>query len=364
MALSIVDFFEREDRTVAKLVDETFWRLMEGSSDIDRQMPAKAYASAKMLLMKMKRGRPTIASIVAPEQEIPTTRMRMDLSEEYINKLKVGKQVVWTENYYELLHDLEKYSQQAGNSEIITAIKNNFFMTGVDMIPQLYEKVSVLAMSLITTGACDFTDPLSGFRYTLSYADKIVPALMPAALTTTARWTQPATANGLQNLYDHAKVYYDNFGMWPTEITMRWQTIRDLGNQVSTKQAALSKRGATGVLPADTDALWLEDEEIIALIKTRAKVSTVTIMDSMYSEEQADGSIVDRYFLPDNCYYFSFNGIIERATVPTVEKNFQAGVYVKTKELDDAPKRERTVAVAAFCPFAPDPRKLAARKVA
>lgn len=362
MALSIADFFNRETRSVTQLIDETFFRLMEGTSDLDRQMPATSYATTKLLMLRMTASKPTIASIVAPGQEIPIQRQRMTLSEETVGRCKVGKQYVWTETWYDQLRELDLYRQQANNSEIISKIEQAFFNVGVELIPSLFEKITVLAMQVATTGACDFVDPLSKAKFNLSYTDRT--SLILPALTTTARWNQAATANGLRNLYDHAKQYFDQFGQWPTEITMRWQMVRDLGDQTTTKAAALSKRGASGMTAADTDALFLTDEEIIDLIKGRTKCTTVTLVDGQYSEEQEDGTVLDKYYLADNTYYFSTNGFIERANVPTVEKDFQAGAYQKTTLLSDAPKRERTVAVANFVPFCPDPRKLAARKVA
>lgn len=361
--LSFVEFFEGTHRTksqAARIIDETFHKLMLGTADLDRQMPATSYADSDLLIMRMDKSKPTIASLVAPEAEIPVQRNRMQLSSERMGELKVGKQIVWKENDYKMLR---KLGMSDVSQEVRRAIETTIFQVGADMIPSLYEKATMLAIKIATSGQCVFTDPLTGVEVELSYSDLTDAALMPAALTGNARWNQPATATALTNLETHARAFYDKFGYYLPEITMRDHSLQDMKAQTSVRRALLARRGATQI---DTDVindLYLEDAEVIELIKQRTKATTVTIVDSMYSEEQADGSVVDKYFLDDNTYYFSEPRFIERAFVPTVEKNFAPGIYTRTREINDAPRVERTVAVGAFVPFAADARKLAARKV-
>ena len=76
-----------------------------------------------------------------------------------------------------------------------------------------------------------------------------------------------------------------------------------------------------------------------------------------------DGTIVDKYYLDDNTYFFTEEGNMERAFTPTVERDFQPGIYVNSKVLNDAPRTERTVAVGNAIPAVFDARKLAARNV-
>jgi hypothetical protein len=362
--ISFVDFFEGNHanaKKAAKIIDETFYRLKETTSDLDRQMPATSYEDADILIYKMNQGRPTLASVVAAEAEIPIQRSRMELSSERTSELKVGKQIVWKENDYKMLQKLRMLGNQ--NPAVTKAIEQAFFQTGANLVPSLYEKATMLAMKIAITGACLYTDPLSGLQVELDYSDLTVSSLMPAALTGGARWSQAATANGLRDLEQHARAFFDLYGYYRKELTMREPMLRMLANQVSVKQAYLAKNGASQIDTTATDNLYLEDMAVIDLIKQRAKVDTVTLVDVQYTEELSDGSTRDDYFLPDNYYYFSENGFIERAWVPTVEKNFQPGIYTKTKELNDAPKVERTVAVGAFVPVCFEPRKLAARKV-
>jgi hypothetical protein len=362
--LSFVEFFEGTHRSktqAARIIDETFHKLMLASADLDRQMPATSYADSDLLIMRMDKSRPTIASLVAPEAEIPIQRARVQLSSERMGELKVGKQIVWKENDYKMLR---KISQSDMPQEVRQAIERNIFQVGADMIPSIYEKATMLAIKIATTGQCIFTDPLTGIRVELSYSDLINAALMLPALTGAARWTQAATANALTDLETHARAFYDLFGYYLPEITMRDRTIQDMKAQTSVRRALLARRGATQIDAGAIADIYLEDMEVVDLIKQRTKCTTVTIVDSMYSEEQADGSVVDKYFLDDNTYYFSEPRFIERAFVPTVEKNFAPGIYTKTREINDAPRIERTVAVGAFVPFASDARKLAARKVA
>lgn len=361
---SFVEFFEGAHSSkvkAARIIDETFHKLMLGTADLDRQMPATSYADSDLLIMRMDKSRPTIASLIAPEAEVPIQRARVQLSSERMGELKVGKQVVWKENDYKMLR---KISQTDMPIEVRQAIERQMFQVGADMIPSIYEKATMLTIKIATTGQCVFVDPLTKVRVELSYSALTDPSLMLAPLTGNARWTQPATANGLTDLEGHARAFYDRFGYYLPEITLRDRAIQDLKAQTSVRRALLARRGATQIDAGVIADLYLEDAEVIDLIKQRTKCTAVTIVDSMYSEEQENGSVVDKYFLDDNTYYFSEPRFIERAFVPTVEKNFAPGIYTRTKELNDAPRSERTVAVGSFVPFAADARKLAARKVA
>jgi hypothetical protein len=362
--LSFVEFFEGTHRTktqAARIIDETFHKLMLSTSDLDRQMPATSYADADLLIMRMNKSKPTIASLIAEEGEIPIQRNRVELSSERLGELKVGKQILWKANDFKMLR---KLGMSDVPQQVRQEIERTIFQVGADMVPSLYEKATMLAIKIATTGQCIFTDPLTGIEVELSYSDLTDAALMPAALTGNARWDQPATANALTNLETHARAFYDKFGYYLPEITMRDHSLQDMKAQTSVRRALLARRGATQIDAEVIADLYLEDAEVIDLIKQRTKCTTVTIVDSMYSEEQADGTVVDKYFLDDDTYYFSEPRFIERAFVPTVEKNFAPGIYTRTREINDAPRVERTVAVGAFVPFAADARKLAARKVA
>lgn len=366
MPLSFVEFFEgthygNNQRQSNVIVDETFFRLMEGTSTIERLIPATSYVNSKILLSRMSYSRPTIASIVAPEQEIPNQSSRMTLDSERIGKLKIAKQRIWKENDYEMLRELDSLP---ASSEIAMAIKKHFLGTPAELTDSIYEKSIMLAIKIAITGECIFEDPLTGAEVELSYNDRTFADLMPAPLTGTNVWTDTANAQGLVDLELHARAHFDRFGMYASDLTMREPMIRMLKFQDSVKVAALARRGASQRDAEIVESLYLADQEVIDLIKDRTKAQNVETFDAMYSEEQADGAVIDRYYLDDNYYFFSMPGNIERAFIPTVERNFQAGIYTRTKEISDAPKIERTVGVGNCAPFCRDARKLAARRVA
>ena len=88
----------------------------------------------------------------------------------------------------------------------------------------------------------------------------------------------------------------------------------------------------------------------------------VTYLDGSYAEENEAGVPVDKYYLPDHSYIFVEDKMAERAFVPTPEKEFEKGIYVNARELNDAPRRERIAGVGAGIPAVWEPRKLAAKR--
>lgn len=360
---SIVEFFNRRKRTVDAIVDQTFWRLMEPTGLLDTLFPVVNYPDRMLLLMKFKHSKPTIASIVAEEQELPIGRNRVELTEEYLNNLKIGKQYLFTARDFELMEKLETSLGQSGRgAQLVPMLEEYFFGIAAHLPVSIVEKHSVLTFQVALTGSCTFTDPLTKARFNVTYPGTI-PALLPAALTTTARWGQSATADGLGNIETHATAWYEEFGQWPTVLVMRWKNLRELANQRSVKRAFLSRSGNVGGSDADVDSVYLTDAAVIDLITERMRGGRVEIFDGMYSEEAANGTVTDKYFLPDDTYFFPEPGNLERAIVPCVENNMNPGLYVAARVLNDAPRQERIAGVANGLPFLKDSRKIAARKV-
>jgi hypothetical protein len=356
---SIVEFFNRRKREVDRIVDQTYFQLLEATAPIEEMYPRKNYNKRKLLSLRMTRHRPTVASIVAEGQEIPASRPNVELNEDLFSNCKVGKQIIWKDKDYELMDDLR--SALAGSdAQTAKAIETHYFGEAADLVPAIYDKSLLITMQLGTTGTCNFTDPLSGAKFVLTYPTEAT--LMPAPLTGNARWAQSATSAPLENLRTLSESWYDINGSWATRVAIRRKNLRELADANSTKIAKLRMSGADSATP-DVTGLYIDDEEAIAMIKRWTKATTVIVFDAKYSEEQADGTIQDKYFLPDDYVVLGDPAAIEQAFVPTIEKKMQPGIYQASKELNDAPLTERTVAVGNMVPACFDTRKLCARKV-
>jgi hypothetical protein len=358
---SIVEFLGRNTRTITQIVDQTFFRLLEPMTLIDQIMPSTNYVARELLILKLVRHRPTVASIVAEEQEIPPSRPRAQLNEELLGVLNLGKKLEFKARDYELMYDLMRYAREAGarGAQMEAELKKHFFGLVADLIPPIYEKMTVLSLKIATTGSCVFTDPLTGARVDLSYDDTIANHF-PAALAGNNVWTNVASTP-LANLEKHARDYFNNLGMWPQRVVMRFSMLRNIADTTEAKVAWLRNNGNSA---DDPTGVYLSDEQVIDMVRRRTRCQSVDLLDIQYSEEQEDGTIVDKYFLEDNYYFFARDGFLERAFVPTVEKDFAGGVFLNSKVVEEAPRRERSVAMANGVPMVADPRYLAARKVA
>lgn len=368
---SVVEYLTREQRTINKIVDQTFFRLLEGTQPIDALIPRTNYVDRSLLLLKMKNHRPTVASLVAEEQEIPASRPQTQLNEDLLSNCKLGKQYIWKARDFELMQKMKMMAAGMGSlgTQVIQGLEKHYFGMVADLVPSINEKALVLAMRVATGQTATFTDPITGAKFTLSYPD-IIPAHLPAPLTTTARWSQPLTAKPLQNLEDHARLIYDGgetgstgLGMWMPTIVMHFNTLRQIAKTNEAKTAKLANMGSNSST-VDLDTVYFKDQEVMDLIMERTRCTQVIIFDAQYSEENAAGIITDKYYLEENWYFFAKPGYIEQAFVPTVEKDFQPGIYQASRVINDAPRVERTVAVGNMIPACFDPRCLAARKVA
>lgn len=359
---SLIDFFNRQKRDVDKIVDITFWRLLMSEDPINQIMPIKNYPMRDLLMMKFSHSKPTIASIIAEDQEVPISRARMLLTEELLSDCKLGKAFGFTDKHYEMMAKFDMYLA-TNNIALSDAIKQYFFGIIASVAPAIVGRMTQMMFSVITTGQCVFTDPITLARVNLVYPG-VDTDLMPIALTGAALWSAPTTATGLADLRTLARLYYDKFGKYPDNLIIRQQQIRQLSEMTSTKQAFSIRNSGTNASAGDLIALTLEDEAVITLIKQFTNVQNVEMFDAQYSSESTTGVITDSYYLPDGYIVYLDNGIVERAMVPTVEKDFAPGIFTLAERKSEIPRRDQIAGVGNGIPACFDDRKLCARKVA
>jgi hypothetical protein len=367
------DFFSRIQRKVDRTIDETFYELINPgttTTDLERQMPATNYASADLLIGRIKRGLPTVGSLVAPEQEIPTSRpLQMSLDTESMSHLKIGKAYTWGETELRRFYEMQMMSRESGNQQLYQEFENQMIWNLQTLAIGVNQKSIVLGARIQSQATGVYTDPLTNIQWQLDYSDKTIPALTPPALTTTNRWTQAATCKPLEDLRVHARAWYDSFGMYPREVTMRRVQMDQIIEATHTKTIIIAERGGDNPSAAMIEAIRPTEEQIVQLIRQYCRIESVTINDSYFAEERGNPTtgmpeIVQDKYVPENTYYFTEPGNIERAWVPTAENRFRPGLFQLTEEVSKAPIRERSVVIGCCVPVAMDPRKIAYRKVA
>jgi|GEM_PF-1452553 len=362
---SITDFLNQQTRTINRIVDETFWRLTESQDGLNGLIPTTSYLTRELFLLKQQHSKPTIANVYAEEQEIFNSRTRLTLNTELISNCKIGKQYTWKGMDFVEMDRLQNvtFNSYDGADAVRLAIENYFFGRAADLVPAIDSRALLMAINVLITGSGTFTDPLTNAQYSLTYANTS-PALMLPALAGTARWTQPTTATALIDLENHGQAYYNRFGYFPKTLVMRYQMLRDIANQDATRTAIAQLRGfpiATGA--AAPAYYYVEDAIVTDLITTRLRGASIILFDAGFSEEDALGNIVDKYYIPANTYFFLEPDLCERAYVPTVEKDFAPGVFTLAEMVSRLPRVERVAAVANVIPFITDARKIASRQV-
>lgn len=368
----VSDYFSSIQHKITKTLDETFYELLEPgakTTELERQMKAMSYSDTDMFLAKIRRGLPTVGSLIAPEMEVPNSRsLMMSLDIETVSHLKIGKSVLHTETEMRKIYDMKRMAANSGNAAMFREFEDAMIWNLQTLAIGVMQKSIVLASQIQSTGAGTYTDPLTGVQWAISYADKIISALTPAALTGVNVWTAAATAKPIGNLRTHAKLWYDQFGYYPAEVTMRRATFDLIAECLDTKTIMMANAGGDNPASTMIDAILPTDEQVIQLIRQRAKIENVTIIDSYYAEETHDAAgipqIVQSKYVPANLYYFTEPDNIERAWLPTAEKKFTAGMFQLTEEVSKAPIRERSVVIGCCVPVAHDPRKIAYRTVA
>jgi hypothetical protein len=372
MPSSFVDFYNRNTRQVTAAVDQTDFELRESTAPLDTLFPITSYQSTELLLLKMQ-GNITVASIVAPDKELPNEQHQFALTEEVLGRTLIGKQHVFTDKEYEGLEKMRVYMASGGpqGTAIVNAYEQYLLGIAADMPAAINAKHLILLMQIMTTGACAYTDPLTELRVELTYND-IESTLFPAALAGNARWSQATTAVGLTNLETLAEEWRSIHGAKPSFMLAHYEDLRNLANQTNVKNALAAMAGTDSTLATsvyvpcmyDRTSLELSPGPLLEMIQARTGVSRVLVIDAKYTETTKAGVKRNDYYLPESYIVFGDEaGSYERARVPFKENGWNPGVYVRTKELDDAPLRERIAGMSAGVPFVRDGRFLSAQKI-
>lgn len=372
MPSSFVDFYNRNTRQVTAAINQTDYELMESIAPLDALFPITSYQSTELLMLKMQ-GNITVASIVAPDQELPHEQHSFSLTEEILGRTLIGKQHVFTDKEYEGLEKMRVYMASGGpqGTAIVNAYEQYLLGIAADMPAAINAKHLILLMQVMTTGSCAYTDPLTELRVELTFND-IESTLFPTALSGTARWSQPTTAVGLTNLENLAEAWRSIHGAKPSFMLAHYSDLRDLANQTSVKNALGAMAGTDSTLATsvyvpcmyDRTSLELAPGPLLEMIQARTGVSRVLVVDAKYGETTKAGVKQTAYYLPADYIVFGDEmGMYERARVPFKENNWAPGVYVRTKQLDDAPLRERIAGMSAGVPFVRDGRFLSAQKI-
>ena len=360
MPSSILEYLNRRTNEVTAVADQTFFRLLESTAPIESAIPINSYASRELLVAKVSHNRMPIARILAPGEELKATKPQMTLIEAIAKNVKLGQKLVYTEPDYELMHRLQMQASIGGaaGQAATQAIEQYFFGNVANLVPSVYDASLVLGTKIAVTGNCNYTDPLTGNSIAISYSPP--SGNMIAPLTGNARWSQPATCTPLANLEAHAKAYYNLIGRWPDQVVMGWQTLRYLAEATDTKTSFYRRAGGSA---AAAPELYVEDDQAADLIKTRTRCNSVLLFDAQYTNEDSAGNQTNSYFLPPDYYFFTQPDFIERAFVPTVERDFEPGLFQISDVESRLPRVEYSAIAGAFIPYVKDERFIAAANV-
>ncbi|ARV58066.1 hypothetical protein BZZ01_04935 [Nostocales cyanobacterium HT-58-2] len=299
-----------------------------------------------------------IASVIATGQEIPQTRAGRIVKIEGSQFGKMAISHVFNEE--DEIRMLEFSKMQ----NIPETFRDMLFGTVDSLQPRIIKLSNVLTWQTWLQGFVDFTDPRSGVAMRLAY--NTYPELFPTPLTGntpgSAVWNDYANANGILNLQQHARAFYNLNGYYPDEIFMSQELVDDLLRQQSTRDQALAL-GLINNLPNSTIPA-IVDETLLGQALKRLKVPPIRIYDAQYEIEVAPGQFMRGRYLPNHSYVFATKGMSKRLFGPTIEGQGKPGVFVKVEEwLKSSPPESRCYAVARMIPFIPQPKVLGARKV-
>jgi hypothetical protein len=225
----------------------------------------------------------------------------------------------------------------------------------------------ILMFQIACLGSLTYTDPLTGVQAQLSLTDT-VSAHLPAAPGTL--WNDTA-ATGLAQMESICEAYRSTLGLKPPMVFLHYDEIKDLSQQTATREQIAARMATDSALAGDLyipcnydpNTYELQEGMLLDAIRDRCGPIRVVVFDAKYSEEASDGTVTEKYFLPQGYMMFAKPMLGEKARLPFKENGWQSGVITDVEEISKYPLQERIVGMTAGVPFFKDGRYIAAQQV-
>lgn len=389
MSASIISLLDRYPEPIQRLIDLTFEtvsangvKYRRGLPDpaLARFIPQQRYVATELAIAKMAERRPTLASIVGVDGEMPIRREPVEFQIDMVGSVKLGRARLMTEEDFDLLRKAELYLA-AQQVEIYREFEQRYMQIPAILTQAVMSLASVLLIQLFASGQCTYIDPETGLGFELSYLSQVPSANRPVGLTSTAQWTtaNAATCTPLDNLRDHLNAYYNSVFTMPDAIGFAALTADAMLNANDTKykigrmlgrisDSVVPSAQAISSLPRPTLQEcrdWLS-REITAAAQGTMAIPEFIVTDAVYYTIDSTKRINPNGipYHPANQYTFFTENLVEGAYVPTATNGYASTMAIVTEEVSKAPKREKVSIDTRFLALCPDPRMLGWRVVA
>jgi len=384
-AYSVIELINQNMPAVSKTVDLTVSRVSadgsvyeDGLPDpaLKSFMPMQTYLDAEVALMKLKRSRPSLGYVVGLDQELPMDREQLQLSLETIGNLKIAKSAIFTEEDFVLIRKADMLMRMgAAGTKAAQEIRNSFMARPAFLAQSVTNTLALLTLRCLVIGKAAYTDPRTDLAVELSYQSQVPSAHFAATKTGNGRWSQPNTANGIQDIVDHLNAYYATFRRYPPFIAMGSTEWMNLRNQASTREIVARGKGLiTEVGSVDAAAIANLPPPMLGEVSSEVSrrlarsdgspgTTQLVVTDAVYYSRAADGVVTTAAYFPAGYYAFMWPSMSEQAIVPNAANDFAGGLATTTELLKKDPRREQ-VSVSGCCvPLIADPRMIGSRNV-
>jgi len=331
---------ELQTRQADMVVDESLWELQQRSKVLDRFVESKMYSNRNFLGYITKQIN-TMASVVAPNAQIPQTR-KGQFRKITADSFKVGLRHDYDEVDQEDLRDAISLATSRGitvqdmvvdgatlngsNNDLAALLFGNL----QGLVRSVGELLEFMTWQVIQFGAVDYTDPRTGMAVQLDWKDPSLTPFdhFPAGLAGANTWTAAnrATANGLQDLYNDINTYYDSTGCAPDAIFMSRKLWQELLQQKSTKEASSSLflDGGTALQGV------VAPERLKAVLEARGIAEIIQFDERTEMDITPGTSGGQMRFLNADRYAFIKKGKIIKAMGGVIENEGKAGIFQRT----------------------------------
>lgn len=377
--MGVISTYINDRKTTGRIhqvVNTTLATLMYRSKVLNHVAPRKEYRDRSFKGLLHEQISP-IAQVVGFGQEIPTTRVGQ-FTEVNAQMVKIAQRLEYDENLqWQMFEALEKAQFRNITVEDITlpdgttraGSNHSFAMTifgsYTKLAQSIMDRLDLMTWQAIYSGKVSIAKGdqtiLLNYRNDAEY-----PNAFPAPLTGTARWSQYATANGLDDLYTLHEGFTERNGYPPDAFVMSRKDLHNLRMQESTKNAA------TQVVGRSVGTVGIE---MLNSVLENLQLCKIIVEDSRYQILTDSKKISQARFLPQGTVALVKANAGQRAIGCTMESSTtqirdgssvpqpRPGLFIDTYQEKRSPVLDVTYGTLVGLPIFLDPKLLSAQVI-
>ena len=387
---SIQDYLSlaRNKKAADAMVNQTIQRMSSTGRKFEDGYPDPAlnefcypqsFPSLDLLYYKYQRVTPVLGNIVGIDQQIPTRKGSLNLTEQYLGSIKFGQAAALTEEDYDAIYRFEK-TMGSQNPIFLDLLREFYFKKPVLLAAGVINIMYLLCYRVMAMGKADYTDIDTKLSANVDYTGQIPAGNLFAPLAGANQWTAAnrATAAGITDIVALQRQQFQSTQTFAPYVVMDRLSAQNLREQDDTKERVGYYKNWYTSMATGIDAASIKTPSIMDVSETISNEllgtggftgeTKIIVTDAVYYRQGVDGTLETfsgTPFWPDGYVALAWPKQIVGAMLPVASNNYATNsISINVgRDWRPDPKREVITATTRGIPMLADERLICSIKV-